>query len=317
MNIPTTIRELYPFESRYLTIGGQRLHYIDEGQGPAVVLLHGNPTWSFYYRELIKGLRDRYRVIAPDHMGCGLSEKPQRYSYSLQRHIDNLDTLLSRLAIEGPLTLGMHDWGGPIGVSFALRHPQRIGRLIVFNTSVFLGDIPLRIRLCTYPLIGPLVVRWLNGFVRGALAVGCADRARMTPQVRAGYLHPYRQPRDRAAVLGFVQEIPRRRGHPNRSVIQELDRSLPRLRERPAIVLWGGRDFCFTQAYLEGWVERLPAAEVHLFEDAGHLVVEDAHERIRRRLRRFLERTAHEASPPPAAEAAASGARLASAPGRP
>ena len=140
----SVIRDLYPFESKYTTIGGQRLHYIDEGQGPAIVLLHGNPTWSFYYRELIKGLRGQYRVIAPDHMGCGLSEKPQRYPYTLQRHIENVDTLLARLNIDGPLALGMHDWGGPIGVGYALRHVERISHLIIFNTAVFLGDIPAR-----------------------------------------------------------------------------------------------------------------------------------------------------------------------------
>ena len=169
------IRHLYPFASHYFDTGGRRMHYVDEGAGPAVVMLHGNPTWSFYYRELITALRDSYRVIAPDHIGCGLSDKPQDYPYTLATHIENLERLLDHLGLDD-ITLAMHDWGGAIGCGFAVRHPQRVGRLIVLNTAAFLGRTPWRIRMCRLPVLGPLLVRGLNGFARTATLMACKDR---------------------------------------------------------------------------------------------------------------------------------------------
>ncbi len=146
--------ELYPFASHYVDVGGYRMHYVDEGVGPAVVMLHGNPTWSFHYRELIKGLRDTYRVIVPDHIGCGLSDKPQEYPYTLSTHIDNVERLIDRLNLES-VTLAVHDWGGAIGFGWAARHPSSVRDLILFNTAAFLVDsCPLRLRICRWPVIG-------------------------------------------------------------------------------------------------------------------------------------------------------------------
>ena len=285
--IPQAIQHLYPFKPHYLSVGGPRMHYVDEGQGPAVVMLHGNPTWSFYYRELISGLCDQYRVIAPDHVGCGLSDKPQRYAYTLATHIENLERLLERLKLE-EFTLVVHDWGGAIGFGYACRHPERVRRFIIFNTAAFFGRIPVRIRVCRVPIFGMLAVRGLNGFARAAVRMACKDRRRMTGAVQAGYLLPYADFRSRIAIHRFVQDIPTSSSHPTYPLMRSIETALSQLRDRPMLICWGMRDFCFTEAFLDGWIDRFPEAQVHRFADAGHYVVEDAGEAILPLIQGFL-----------------------------
>lgn len=280
------IRKMYPFRTRRLAVPGGALSYVDEGAGPPVVLLHGNPTWSFYYRRLISGLRDAHRVIAPDHMGCGLSDKPQEYPYTLSTHIANLDRLLSHLDL-GPLDLVVHDWGGAIGMGWAVAHPERVRRLVVLNTAAFLSPrLPWRIAVCRYPLFGDLAVRGLNAFVLGGTVM--AVERPMHPEVRYGYLLPYRSWHDRVAIQRFVRDIPMGPRHPAWAVVDAIDRDLAALRKHPMLILWGGKDWCFTDHFLAGWLERFPAAEAVRFDDAGHYVLEDAHEEIVPRVRRFL-----------------------------
>jgi haloalkane dehalogenase len=281
------LADLYPFRSRYFDLGGWRMHYVDEGTGPAIVMLHGNPTWSFYYRELIKGLRDRYRVVAPDHIGCGLSDKPQNYDYTLAAHIENLSNLLNHLRLRD-VTLAMHDWGGAIGFGWAMRNPDRVRRFIVFNTAAFFGPCPLRIRLCRWPILGDLAVRGFNAFARGATLLACKRRERMTGRVKRGYLLPYDSFAKRVAMLRFVRDIPLRRGQPSYRVLKEIEDALPLFQNRPMLICWGARDFCFNDWYLDAWKARFPFAQAHRFEDAGHYVLEDAHERILPLIRRFL-----------------------------
>ncbi len=284
----TIFRKLYPFEPHYVDVPGGRLHYVDEGDGPAIVMLHGNPTWSFYYRELIKGLRDRYRVIAPDHIGCGLSDKPQEYPYTLSTHIDNVERLIDHLGLSD-LTLVVHDWGGPIGLGWAARHPQSVRRLVVFNTAAFLGErMPLRIRVCGWPVFGEMAVLRCNAFARAATRMACCRRERMTPEVRAGYLFPYDSPAHRVAILRFVRDIPFGPKVPSFQELKQIETALPQFRDRPMMIAWGMKDFCFTDSYLAGWIARFPDAIVYRYADAGHYVVEDAHERILPALGEFL-----------------------------
>ncbi len=277
-------------ESNSLEINGVRMHYVDGGRGPVIVLVHGNPTWSFYFRDLIKGLRDRYRVIAMDHIGCGLSDKPQDYPYALATHIENLSRLMDHLQLDR-VTLGVHDWGGPIGFGWATRNPDRVERLIVFNTAAFLGGkMPLRIKVCGWPVLGDLLVRGLNGFCRAAIHMACKHKSRMTPEVAAGYLLPYDSWANRVAILRFVQDIPFSPRVPSDAVFREIQSRLGALRGKPMTIFWGMQDFCFTPAFLAQWTEFFPEAKVHRFEDAGHYVVEDAHERILTILRDELEK---------------------------
>ncbi len=265
---------LYPFVARKISIQGHTLSFLDQGQGRVIVMLHGNPTWSFYYRNLVNLLQDNYRVIAPDHMGCGLSDKPQNYSYTLKTHIDNLEILLAELKVD-KFSLVVHDWGGAIGMGLAARYPERLKSLVILNTAAFCSRrIPLRINICRAPIIGDIIVRGFNGFARGAL--GMAVVHKMAPAVARGYLEPYDTWAHRVALLRFVQDIPLSPKHDSWQTLVEVENGLAQFRNTPMLILWGGRDFCFNHHYYEEWLQRFPAAETHFFPDAGHYVLEDA-----------------------------------------
>lgn len=193
--LPPQVRQHYPFEGRLLTTRaptGERvaLHYVDEGQGDPILFVHGNPTWSFYWRRLVQAFSATNRCVAVDHVGCGLSDKPQEYPYTLAQHIDNLSQLIETFDLRD-ITLVVHDWGGPIGLGAALRHRERFRRIVLFNTGCFEGPIPPEIRMCRWPGWGDAVIRGLNGFVRVGLFRATADRARFADGVGDGYLAPY------------------------------------------------------------------------------------------------------------------------------
>jgi haloalkane dehalogenase len=268
-----------PFAPHYLSLGGVRLHYIDEGDGDPVVMVHGNPTWSYYFRSLIAELRHDHRVIAPDHVGCGLSDKPgdEQYDYRLSRRVDDLGALLEHLGIRGRITLVLHDWGGMIGMAYAHRHPERIGRIVVMNTAAFRmpagKKIPWQIGIIRNTFLGPLLARGLNLFSAG-LVRWCVTR-RLSAEERAGYLAPYRTWRDRIAVLRFIQDIPLTPSDPSYEIVRGVEEGLSRFADVPMLICWGMRDFVFDETFLAGWTERFPRAEVHRFEKAHHLVLED------------------------------------------
>jgi haloalkane dehalogenase len=280
------IRDLYPFRTSRLPLDGGALSYVDEGGGPPVVMVHGNPTWSFYYRRLIAALSDDHRVVVPDHMGCGLSDKPENYPYTLAQHTANLGALIDHLGL-ATVDLVIHDWGGAIGMGWATRHPERVRRIIVLNTAAFLSPrLPWRIAVCRYPLFGDLAVRGLNAFA-GAAVFMAVERS-LDPQVRQGFLLPYDSWANRVAIQRFVRDIPMSPRHPTWAVVDAVDRELVNLREKPMLILWGGKDWCFDDHFLAGWLARFPMAEAVRFDDAGHYVLEDAHEAIVPRVVRFL-----------------------------
>lgn len=286
-------RALYPFDSRYATVDDLSYHYVDEGSGSPVVMVHGNPTWSFHFRDLIGELRASHRVIAPDHIGCGLSDKPRDYNYRLQTHIDNLEHLLVNHLDLKDINLVMHDWGGAIGTGFAVRHPQRVSRLVVMNTAAFLLPIcPWRIRLCRFPVLGPLAVLKFNAFARAALTMATRHPDRFPAEVRAGYLAPYDCPRNRIAILRFVQDIPLRSSHPTWKTMGAIEKNLCKLSDRPMLICWGEQDFCFTGDFRRVWQKYFPAADVHTFDDAGHYVLEDAGEHIIPLIQNHLQKPA-------------------------
>jgi len=279
---------LYPFAPHYLDLDPIQYHYVDEGEGEPLLLVHGNPTWSFYYRDVIKGMSPHMRVIAPDHVGCGRSDKPQHYPYRLAQHIANLEELVLRLDLRD-VTLGVHDWGGPIGLGVAVRHPERFRRLVIFNTSGFRSTLmPPLLSLARIPLFGDLMIRGCNLFALAATYIAIGHQERMRPEVRAGYLAPYDSWANRIATLRFVQDIPLKPSDPSYATLAEVEAGLPLLADRPVMLIWGMRDWVFTPAFLDGFLKFFPAARVHRLDDAAHLVVEDAHERILPWLREFL-----------------------------
>jgi cis-3-alkyl-4-acyloxetan-2-one decarboxylase len=288
--LSTDWRSQYPFTSRQLDLAGHRYHYVDEGQGQTLLLVHGNPTWSFYWRNLIRALSPRYRLIAVDHMGCGLSDKPRDYPYCLARHIENLSEFVERLDLRD-VTLLAHDWGGPIGLGAALAQRQRFARFVLFNTAAFRSpDIPWRISACRIPLFGRLAVQGLNAFARAALSMAVCHPERMTPAVRAGLLAPYDNWQNRQAVYRFVQDIPLSKAHPSHAALLGIEERLSQLGEYPWLFAWGMRDWCFTPRFLERFLTVFPRAEVQRYADAGHYVVEDAHERIAPAVADFIQR---------------------------
>lgn len=266
----------FPFQPHFLEVDGGSLHYLDEGprDGEVLLFLHGNPTWSFLWRNLVRELSKRYRCIAPDHIGCGLSDKPQDWGYRLAQHAANVERLADHLGLER-ITLVVHDWGGAIGFGLAAKRPTRIARAVVMNTAAFTGlRAPLRIRACRIPLFGTLAVRGFNAFARAATFM--ATERGLAPLAKTGLLAPYSNWRDRIATLRFVEDIPLSADHPSHATLLEIERGLERLRELPLCLIWGERDWCFTPDFRREWERRFPAAESHKVEDAGHWVTEDA-----------------------------------------
>jgi len=290
MNTANDWRALYPFKSNEIAIGSQRLHYLDEGEGEPLLLLHGNPTWSFYWRNLVLGLRDRYRLIVPDHIGCGLSARPttSEYPFRLQRRIEDIVELTERLDLKR-ITLAAHDWGGCIGMGAAAARPDRFARFILMNTGAFRGGrCPLRIRICRTPFIGRLGVQGFNLFARAALSMATARPQGLPAAVRQGLLAPYDSWQRRTAINEFVRDIPLSSNHPSYQALSGVETGLAQFRNHPVCLIWGMQDWCFTPWFLERFCQSFPQAEVHRFDDAGHYVMEDAYERIVPIVRRFL-----------------------------
>ncbi len=292
---PSVPRELYPFESRFLDLQGPRYHYLDEGTGEPIVMVHGNPTWSLYFRELIQALRPTHRCIVPDHVGCGLSDKPgdDRYEYTLSSRVRDLEQLLDHLDLDHGLTFVVHDWGGMIGMACALRRPERVARLVVLNTAAFLLPPGKRLPWRLWVLRGrnpitALLVRGLNLF-----ALGAARRSPtkgLSRPIRQALVAPYDSWRNRIATLRFVQDIPLGPGDRAYELARWVDDNLHRLARLPTLVCWGEQDFVFDRFFLDEWRRRFPDAEVHAFPDAGHYVLEDAADRIPALVRDFLRR---------------------------
>jgi haloalkane dehalogenase len=284
-----------PYPSQYIYPDGLRYHYVDEGRGDPVVMLHGNPTWSYFWRDLIAGLRDRWRCIAPDHIGCGLSDKPDdsRYDYTLASRVRDLERLFEAMKLGDKLTLVLHDWGGIIGMAYASKYPQRIKRLVVMNTAAFFPPagkrLPWSLRFCRWPLLGPLLVRGFNVFCRGA-ANTCVWKEELPDEVRAAYLAPYDSWNNRIAVLRFVQDIPLKPRHRSYELVRQVQDGLERFADVPMLICWGQQDFVFDDAFLKEWQARFPKAEVHTFAEAGHYLLEDAGPEIVPVVRAFLEK---------------------------
>jgi haloalkane dehalogenase len=292
-----------PFPRRFVSVGEGRLHVIDDGprDGPPLVMLHGNPTWSFHFREVIRAFGSTNRVVAVDHLGCGGSDKPPDGSYRLETHIRNVIRVMDELEVRGA-TLMVHDWGGAIGMGAALERPDLFERFIVTNTAAFPSrSMPFSIGLCRVPGFGAVAVRGLNAFARGALWRCVVKRSRLTSEVESGYLAPYGSWADRVALHRFVQDIPMSPAHPSFDRLRKIGEELHRLQERPMLIVWGGRDFCFHEEFFAEWRRRFPRAEAHFLEDCGHYVLEDGHEHLLPLVEAFLQKETSEVpvrSPP-------------------
>ena len=277
------IKAMYPYEGSYLEVDGGRLHFLDEGgvqvdSQPVMLAIHGNPTWSFYWRKLVEDFAGEYRVVVPDHIGCGLSDKPQDWAYRLEQHINNLCALVEHLDLQN-IVLVVHDWGGAIGSGMAGRMPERISHIVVTNTAAFRSqEIPLSIASCRIPIFGTVAVRGFNAFA--SVATWRATAKGLSGDVKAGLVYPYNSWANRIATLRFVEDIPLKTSHPSYATLTQVEENLTKLLEKPMLICWGEQDFCFTPNFRREWQRRFPDATVHAWDDVGHYVIEDVPERL-------------------------------------
>lgn len=286
-----TFGRAFPFPPRYLDLGSWRMHYVDAGSGDPVVLLHGDPTWGYLYRAFIPPLAARGRCIVPDHMGMGKSGVPDApYPYRLGHHIDNLETLLLALDLRA-LTLCLHDWGGPVGLGFAVRHPARIKRLILTNTWAFAAwpgaPLPRLLEIIRSPR-GEAFVLARNGYVRPALLGTTAHPEHLTGAVMDAYLAPFPTPESRRALLCWSRDIPFAPGDPSYAEMERIERALPQFDAIPVLLVWGMQDPVLPPSVLRTWQTLYPRAVTREIADASHFLREDAPQAVLAAIEQFL-----------------------------
>jgi len=281
----------YPFAPHYHEINGFEMHFVDEGTGEPIVLLHGDPTWGYLYRAFIPTLSQHRRCIVPDQMGMGKSSTPRHpYPYRLQHHVANLETLLLRLDLHD-LTLVLHDWGGPVGLGFAIRHPHRIKRLVLMNTWAFArwpgGPFPRLLEIIRSER-GEKFVLEKNGYLEPALLGTTNYAERLTKTVMDAYRAPFPTPESRLALLCWSRDISVTATDSSYAEMQRVEQGLIHFRHTPTLLVWGTRDPVLPESVLRRWQQIYPHATTHEIEDASHFVQEDAPRRIIRWIEEFL-----------------------------
>jgi pimeloyl-ACP methyl ester carboxylesterase len=301
-----TFEGTWPYEPKWFDSPDGRMHYVDEGprEGRPVVMVHGNPTWGYLYRNFIPALVEAgHRAIVPDHLGFGRSEKPRDSElYRVPRHARRLDALLESLDLRGAVVVPQ-DWGGPIGLYWATQHPERVDGLFVLNTFAhgFRREalppgkhkipLPLPLRLVRTPIVGEVLVKGLDAFKRGFLfGQGVVHKERLTPVVKRAYRDVHQGWADRTPILVFPREIPVTGEGPVVAMNAEIEEGMKRdFRSKPVHVTWAMKDVAFLPSYLDTlWLDTFPDATVTKLDDAGHYLQEDAHERIVPELVKFV-----------------------------
>lgn len=277
-------RSAYPFEPRSLEVDGGRMHYVDEGTGRVVVMVHGTPTWSFLYRRLIADLARSHRVIAPDHVGFGLSEKPRGWSYRPEDHARNLAALIDRLELRD-ITLVVHDFGGPIGLSYAVEHPENVRALVLFNTWMWSlsGTPAARLSRFAAGPVGRFLYRRLNVSPRLLVKAAFADKHKLSRDVHRHYVAAFPSPAQRVGPWVLAREL-----IGSSDWYDGLWQRRDRIAHLPALLLWGMRDPAFGPAALARWRELFPDAAAIEFPEVGHFVQEEAPEAAASEIARFL-----------------------------
>jgi haloalkane dehalogenase len=278
--------DLYPFQTYALDTPVGKMRYLDEGEGETIVMVHGNPAWSLVYRKLVLGLRDKYRCIAPDHIGFGQSDKPVNWSYLPSAHSENLGQLFDALDLQN-VTLVVQDWGGPIGLSYAIAHPERVKRLVIMNTwlwdvrddwyyqafSGFMGGA-----------VGRLLSKHWNFFVRAVVPMAYGDKSKLTKELHRHYFDALPTPDSRKGTWVFPKQITA-----SGEWLADLWSKRERITSKPTMIAWGMKDIAFREKELRRWQDAFPNAQVTRFESAGHDVQEEQGEAITQLIRTFIE----------------------------
>lgn len=280
-------RTAYPFRSRYREVRGGRMHYVDEGRGEPIVLVHGVPTWSYSFRHLIRRFAATHRCIALDHLGFGLSDKPLEGPYDPAALAANLGDLIGELGLRN-ITLVVHDWGGPIGLAYALQHPKDVARLVLFNTWMWPAEGDLRARSIARFLASPLYLALERRFAITArlfTRLAIARREAVSSETLRHYSEPFRRRTDRAGLVSLVRSI--HTADPWLGTLWDKRHSLSQL---PTLIFWGMRDPAFPARYLRRWETVFEAPEVHRLTGVGHYPHEEAPEVVMSVIERFLAR---------------------------
>ncbi len=270
-------RRAYPFTPRAMNVDGGTMSYIDEGSGSPILLVHGTPTWSFLYRSIIPELARHGRVIAPDHIGFGLSDKPADWGYRPADHARNLMMLIDRLGLE-EITLVVHDFGGPIGLSCAVERPEKFARIVMFNTWMWslAGNRAAEMGSRLFGgALGRFLYTRLNFSPRVLLPGAFGDKSKLTPEIHRHYLAPFGSAAERVAPWRLAQEL-----IGSSAWYDRLWNRRDRIAAIPALLLWGMKDPTFGPAYLERWRELFPDATVETYPEAGHFVQEEIGARL-------------------------------------
>ncbi len=287
--------QVLPFQSRFVTVAGYRMHYVDEGSGPVVLLLHGNPTWCFFYRNVIRELKDSFRLIAPDFLGMGLSDRTPGVKFRAIDRINQLEEFVNALGLSR-FSIVMHDWGGPLGTGFIQRRLASVDRIIYLNTTLTETEIlPGFIKLAATPIIGKTMTRHTDTFVRMTTSVGAFRK--LTPEVVSGYRAPYTTRQRRDAIWDFVADIPFGPEHPTYTEMVTIASALPEVAKKPVKIIWGLKDPCFHREMLSKVAAHFPNAELVEIPDASHLVLDDAPQIAIPAIREFLSRPSEALGP--------------------
>ena len=289
-------RELYPFGSHYVDVGPGRMHYVDEGAGPIVVLVHGTPTWSFLYRDVIRALARDHRVIAPDHLGFGLSDRPAEWSYRPEDHARNLEVLIERLELRD-VTLAVHDFGGPIGLSYALAHPANVRGLVLFNTWLWSleGTPAERLSRVMSSAFGHLLYTRFNISPRVLVKAAFGDKRKLTAAVHRHYIDAFPTAAERHAPWVLAREL-----IGSSDWYESLWQRVDVLAAKPALLLWGMKDPAFGPDALARWKQALPGARTIEFPESGHFVQEEAPAEAANEIARFVAAQTKTPAPAPA-----------------
>lgn len=280
-------RSEYPFESKWMQLDAGQMHYIDEGSGEPIVFVHGTPTWSFEWRHLIKALSPNYRVIAADHMGFGLSERPRKAPYTPEWHAENFAQFIERLDI-GPFNLVVHDFGGPIALRTAIRRPDLIERLVLINTWMwsFAGDRDMEKKgRIAGSRLGRILYRWANLSLKIITPAAYGDKAKLTPAIHRQYLDRFPDRWSRGAVLWPLAKALLG----SRSYYDSLWQQRAALEKKPTLIIWGMKDSAFRPHQLARWRATLPNPRVIEIKDAGHWPHEEQPDQVIDAVRSFVE----------------------------
>lgn len=260
--------QAYPFAPRYVELSSGFMHYVDEGRGTPVLLVHGTPTWSFEYRHLIKTLSPHVRCVAPDHLGFGLSERPGRFSYTPEAHAAALKEFVARLGLD-QFTLVVHDFGGPIGLPLCFDRSVRVSRLVILNSWMWPFDDDAEMRrkaAIAGGAIGRLLYEYVNFSLKVIMPSAYGDRSTLTPAIHRQYLEVFRDRRARVQVLHALA----RALSGSRDFYASLWAQADALKSIPTLIIWGMKDSAFPPSLLARWRALLPNAKVVELAGAGH-----------------------------------------------